>query len=120
MYNWAVEIRGDGNLDTEIRRRITAGANAWRKVDGVMGGRRLSRKLKGKVLTSSVTRAYYVWLRNDGTKRETTAEGGDLRKQPDNKNRGSEEIRNWQKSRCPKSGGKNEAKKTANAMGGLR
>ena len=37
--------------------RITAGTNAWRKVDGVMGDRRISRKRKGNVLSSCVTPA---------------------------------------------------------------
>ena len=38
--------------------RITAGANAWRKVEGVIGDRRISRKRKGNVLNSCVTPAY--------------------------------------------------------------
>ena len=38
--------------------RITAGANVWRKVKGVMGDRRLSRKHTGNVLSSCVTPAY--------------------------------------------------------------
>ena len=39
-------ICGVGKSDTEIHRRIAAGANAWRKVEEVMGDRRISRKLK--------------------------------------------------------------------------
>ena len=35
-----------------MRRRIQAGANAWRKVEGVKMDRKISRKLKGKVLDS--------------------------------------------------------------------
>jgi len=27
----------DGNSDTKIRRRISVGANVWRKVEGMMG-----------------------------------------------------------------------------------
>ena len=38
--------------------KISAGANAWRKVDGVMGDRRVSRKRKGNVLSSCVTPAH--------------------------------------------------------------
>ena len=34
------------------------GANAWRKVEGVMGDRRITRKRKGNVLSSCVTPAY--------------------------------------------------------------
>ena len=35
--------------------RFTARANAWRKVEGVMGDRRISRKRNGNVLSSCVT-----------------------------------------------------------------
>ena len=38
----------------ELRRRIQAGANAWRNVEGVMVDRNISRKLKGKVLDSRI------------------------------------------------------------------
>ena len=38
--------------------RNTAGANAWRKVEGVMGDRRTSRTRKGNVLSPCVTPAY--------------------------------------------------------------
>ena len=41
-------------MDVEVRRRIQAGANAWRNVEGVMVDRKISRKLKGKVLYSCV------------------------------------------------------------------
>ena len=39
-------------MDVEVRRRIQVGANAWRNVEGVMVDRKISRKLKGKVLDS--------------------------------------------------------------------
>ena len=38
--------------------RISAGANAWRKVEEVMGDRRISRKRKGNVLSACVTPAH--------------------------------------------------------------
>ena len=44
-------------MDVEVRRRIQAGANAWRNVEGVMVDRQISRKLKGKVLDSCVVPA---------------------------------------------------------------
>ena len=44
-------------MDVEVRRRIQAGANAWRNVEGVMVDRKISRKLKGKVLDSCVVPA---------------------------------------------------------------
>ena len=43
-------ISENGRVDVEVRRRIQAGANAWRNVEGVMVDRMISRKLKGKVL----------------------------------------------------------------------
>ena len=43
-------VCGDGSTETEIRGRVKAGASAWRKVEGVMRDRHISRKLKGKVL----------------------------------------------------------------------
>ena len=47
-------ISDNGRVDVEVRRRIQAGANAWRNVEGVMVDRKISRKLKGKVLDSCV------------------------------------------------------------------
>ena len=38
--------------------KITAGANAWRKVIGLTRDRRISSKGKGNVLSSCVTPAY--------------------------------------------------------------
>ena len=45
------------NGRVEVRRRIQAGANAWRNVEGVMMDRKISRKLKGEVLDSCVVPA---------------------------------------------------------------
>ena len=45
------------NGRVEVRRRIQAGANAWRNVEGVMMDRKISRKLMGKVLYSCVAPA---------------------------------------------------------------
>ena len=43
-------------------RRVQAGASAWRKVEGIMGDRCISRQLKGKVLSSCITPAYLYGL----------------------------------------------------------
>ena len=45
------------NGRVEVQRRIQAGANAWRNVEGVMMDRKISRKLKGNVLDSCVVPA---------------------------------------------------------------
>ena len=50
-------ISENGSVDVEVRRRIQAGANARRDVEGVMVDRKISRKVKGKVLDSCVVPA---------------------------------------------------------------
>ena len=50
-------ISENGRVDVEVRRRIQAGVNAWRNVEGIKVDRKISRKLKGKVLESSVVPA---------------------------------------------------------------
>ena len=50
-------VCGDGKTEREVRRRVQAGANAWRSVEGVMAGRRISNRLKGKVMSTCVTPA---------------------------------------------------------------
>ena len=48
----------DGKTEKEVRRRVQAGgANAWRAVEGVMADRRISKRLKGKVMSTCVTPA---------------------------------------------------------------
>ena len=58
-------ISEKGRVDVEVRRRIQSGANAWRNVEGggVMVDRKISRKLKGKVMDSYVVPAStYVFV----------------------------------------------------------
>ena len=50
-------VSSDGRSETEVRRRVQAGANAWRQVEGVVSERPISKKLKGKVLGACVTPA---------------------------------------------------------------
>ena len=47
-------VTEDGHSAAEVQRRTQAGANAWRKVERVMLGRTISKKLKGKVIRTSV------------------------------------------------------------------
>ena len=55
-------ISENGRVGVKIRRRIQAGANTWRNVEGVMVDRTISRQLKGKVLDSCVVPAStYGW-----------------------------------------------------------
>ena len=41
-------VCGDGKTEIEVRRRVQAGANAWRAVEGVMADRQISKKTKGQ------------------------------------------------------------------------
>ena len=50
-------MSSEGRSETEVRRRVQTGANAWRQVEGVMSDRHISKKLKGKVLGACVTPA---------------------------------------------------------------
>ena len=43
--------------EREVLRRVQAGANAWRAVEGLMADRRISKRLKGKVTSTCVTPA---------------------------------------------------------------
>ena len=46
---------GDGKTERKVRRRVQAGANAWRAVEeGVMADRRISERLNGKVMSTCV------------------------------------------------------------------
>ena len=55
-------MSSDGRSETEVRRRVQAGSNAWRQVEGVMSDRHISKKLKGKVLGACVTPAMLYGL----------------------------------------------------------
>ena len=55
-------MSSDGRSEIEVRRRVQAGANAWRQVEGVMSDRHISKKLKGKVLGACVTPAMLYGL----------------------------------------------------------
>ena len=50
-------VCGDGKTEREVRRRGQAGTNAWRAVEGMMVDRRISKRLKGKVMSTCVTPA---------------------------------------------------------------
>ena len=55
-------VTGDGKYEAEVPRRVQVGANAWRRVEWVMADRKISRKVKGKVLMSCVTLAFLYGL----------------------------------------------------------
>ena len=47
----------DGEREREMRRRAQGGANAWRAVEEVVADRRISKRLKGKVVSTCMTPA---------------------------------------------------------------
>ena len=51
-------MTGDGKSEAEVQRRNQVGANSWRRVEGLMVDRKISRKLKGKVLILCIMPAY--------------------------------------------------------------
>ena len=50
-------VCGEGKTEREVRRRVQAGANTSRAVEEVMADRRISKRLKGKVMSTCVTPA---------------------------------------------------------------
>ena len=50
-------ISENGRVDVDVRRRIQAGANAWRKIEEVMMDRNITRNLKGKIMDSCIVPA---------------------------------------------------------------
>ena len=54
-------VCGDGKTEREVRRRVQAGANAWRAAEGVMADRRIaySQIAYGKLCARLFT--YLIW-----------------------------------------------------------
>ena len=50
-------VCGDGKTERGVRRKVHAEANAWRAFEGVVADRRISKRLKGKVMSTFVTPA---------------------------------------------------------------
>ena len=53
-------MQESGNCEREVKWRVQAGWNGWRKVSGVICDRRLPARVKGKVY-SSVVRSTMVY-----------------------------------------------------------
>ena len=70
----------DGKTEREVCRRVHAGVNARRAVEGVMADRRISKRLKGKLMNTRVTP---LCQRNGnlGNDRTTTTKAASVRKQ---------------------------------------
>ena len=68
-------VTGDGKSEAEVRGRNQVGVNAWRRVEGVIADRKISRKFKGKVLMLCVLPTYLYGLET-GTDRAPTVAAG--------------------------------------------
>ena len=80
-------VCGDGKTEREVRRRVQAGAIAWKAVEEVMVDRRISKRLKGKVMsTCQCHTGMPVRNGNLGTDRITTTKAASVRKQLGPKN----------------------------------
>ena len=55
-------VQKSGNCEREVKKRVQAGWNRWRKVSGVICDRRLPARVKGKVYSSVVRPAMVYGL----------------------------------------------------------
>ena len=55
-------VQESGSCEREVKKRVQAGWNGWRKVSGVICGRRLPARVKGKVYSSGVRPAMVYGL----------------------------------------------------------
>ncbi|KAK3559649.1 hypothetical protein QTP86_013602 [Hemibagrus guttatus] len=58
--------QSNGECGKEVKKRVQAGWNGWRKVSGVLCDRKISARIKGKVY-----RTVAVWFRDSVTEEET-------------------------------------------------
>ena len=72
-------VTEDGHSEVQVRSRIQARANAWRKIEGAMLEKK-SKKLKGKVARVCCT-GMPVWSGDSGVDRTITAEAASLLEQ---------------------------------------
>ena len=83
-------VCGHGKTEREVCRREQAGPNAWRVLEKVMADRRISKRLKSKVMITCVTPP--VRNGNLGNYRKTTTKTASVRKQLGTKNSKSNEA----------------------------
>ncbi|XP_033111638.1 uncharacterized protein LOC117112637 [Anneissia japonica] len=85
LENWryALENRGmknNGGCDKEVKKRVQAGWNGWRRVTGVICYRRVSAKMKGKIYKTVVRPAMAYGLETVAlTKRQEEMEVAELK-----------------------------------------
>ena len=73
------KVQESGSCEREVKRRVQAGWNGWRKVSGVICDRRLPARIKGKVYSSVVRLAECIDLRQWQSYKETSRRDGSCR-----------------------------------------
>ncbi|KAK3540717.1 hypothetical protein QTP70_034635 [Hemibagrus guttatus] len=64
-------IQSNGECGKEVKKRVQAGWNGWRKASGVLCDRKISARIKGKVYRTVVGTGHAVWFRDSVTEEET-------------------------------------------------
>ncbi|XP_061621461.1 uncharacterized protein LOC133474126 [Phyllopteryx taeniolatus] len=67
-------VQSNGECGQEVKKRVQAGWNGWRKVSGVLCDRRVSARMKGKVYKTVVRPAMMYGLETVALKRKQEAE----------------------------------------------
>ena len=67
-------VQESGSCEREVKRRVQAGWNGWRKVSGVICDRRLPARVKGKVYSSVVRPAMVYGLETVGVTKKQVEE----------------------------------------------
>ncbi|RXN38888.1 Retrovirus-related Pol poly LINE-1 [Labeo rohita] len=67
-------VQGNGECGKEVKRRVQAGWNGWRKVSGVLCDKRVSARMKGKVFKTVVRPAMLYGLETAALKKRQEAE----------------------------------------------
>ena len=67
-------VQSNGECGKEVKRRVQAGWNGWRKVSGVLCDRRVSARMKGKVFKTVVRPAMLYGLETVALKKRQEAE----------------------------------------------
>ena len=71
-------VCGDGKTEREVRRRVQAGANAWRAVEGVMADRGISKKTERQCHEQFCHTSMPVRNGNLGSDRTTTQQAANV------------------------------------------
>ena len=70
-------VQSDGECGREVKRRVQAGWNGWRRMSGVICDRRVPARVKGKVYKVAVRPAMLYGLETVAlTKKQETGGGG--------------------------------------------